>query len=55
MQWRNVCSASAAPASSQTSSPVRDAPIASPAKTAYSFVRSKIESSHAPNFENVRV
>ena len=53
--WRIVCSVSAAPATSQTSSPVREAPIASPAKTVYSFVRSKIESSHAPNLVNVRV
>ena len=53
--WRTVCSASAAPASTHTGSPVRLAPIASPANTTYSFVRSKIESSHAPSCENVRV
>jgi hypothetical protein len=52
---RTVCSASAAPASSHTSSPACDAPIARPANTAYSLVRSKIESSHAPSFVNVRV
>jgi hypothetical protein len=50
-----TCSVSAAPASSHTSSPVWKAPIASPAKTAYSFVRSKIESSQAPSLVNVRV
>ena len=34
---------------------VCDAPIARPAKTAYSLVRSKIESSQAPSLVNVRV
>ena len=53
--WRDVCSVSAAPASNHTGSPVRLAPIASPANTTYSFERSKIESSHAPSLENWRV
>ena len=53
--WREVCSASAAPARIHTGSPVRLAPIASPANTTYSFARSKIESSHAPSLENWRV
>ena len=53
--WRVVCSASAAPASSHTGSPVRLAPIARPANTTYSFERSKIESSQAPSLENWRV
>ena len=53
--WRAVCSASAAHASSHTGSPVRLAPIARPANTTYSFVRSKIESSQAPSLENWRV
>ena len=53
--WRAVCRPSAAPASTHTGSPARAAPIARPAKTTYSFVRSKIESSQAPSLENVRV
>ena len=54
-KWRAVCSVIAAQASVHTGSPVRLAPIARPAKQAYSFVRSKIESSQAPSLENVRV
>ena len=53
--WRTLCSTSALHASSHTGSPARLAPIARPANTRYSFVRSSIESSHAPNLENWRV
>jgi hypothetical protein len=54
-KWRTVCNVSAAQASVHTGSPMREAPIASPAKTRYSFARSKIESSQAPSLEKVRV
>ncbi len=53
--WRSVWSVSAAPASTQTGSPARSAPIASPAKTMYSLARSKVASSQAPSSENWRV
>ncbi len=52
-EWRRVCSVSAAAASAQTSGV--PAPIASPANAAYSFERSKTESSQAPNLEKLRV
>jgi hypothetical protein len=53
--WRVVWSARAAAARSHTGPPLRLAPIASPAYTMYSLLRSNIESSHAPKRENVRV
>ena len=53
--WRTVWSVSAAPASSQTSSPAWAAPSASPANARYSFERSPIASSQAPKREKRRV